>query len=226
LKFVMGLLGIPEPAQREIFERWQKAGSPPVRQFAPYFRHVYGVDLFFNLAVSADQISRVRPAGKADNRVDIAYLYYLPFSMIFVSKDKLHRRVVPLFLRRDQSFVEGDDLKTDLRKLDDYYSELPDEVKTTGFHKFANYPPEDISFLVTRLWDKHLPKWRKFKAEKKPPDQSEHPRLIAELNRIKKAAESSDPAARLSIEETEFVQILREPKRKKGKWDRYGPEAR
>jgi hypothetical protein len=226
LKFGMTLLDIPEAAQREVFARWQKSGNPPIRQFAPYFRHVYGVDLFFHLAIAADQISRVRPAGKADNKVDIAYLYYLPFCMVFTSKDKLHKRVVPLFLREDQTFVEADDLKADLHKLDDHYSALPDEVKSTGFHKFAACPPEDIAFLVTRLWDKHLPDWRKLKSQKKPPDRSKHMELIAELNRIEKAAESSDPAARLSVEETQFVQFRRTPRRAKGKWDRYGPDVK
>ena len=66
-----------------------------MREFCPYFHYVYSVDLFFNFAVSADLISRVRPKGKADNKVDIAYLYYLPFCMVFTSNDNLHERVVP-----------------------------------------------------------------------------------------------------------------------------------
>jgi len=226
LTFGMNLLDIPDERQREIFARWQNAGSPSIKQFAPYFRYVYGVDLFFNLAVAADHISRVRPAGKVDNKVDIAYLYYLPFCMVFTSKDKLHRRAVPLFLREDQSFVEADELKADLLKLDNHYSALPVEVKRTGFHKFADCPPEDTSFLVTRLWDKHLPDWRKLRAEKKTPEHSKDKELIAELNRIEEAAESSDPAERLSIDETQFVEFLRAPKRTKGKWDRYGPETK
>lgn len=39
--------------------------------------HMFSVDFFFHLAIAADLISR--PEGKADNKVDIAYLYYLPF---------------------------------------------------------------------------------------------------------------------------------------------------
>jgi hypothetical protein len=221
LKFGLLLLSVPELPGREIVERWQSAGCPPVREFAPYFRHIYGVDLFFNLAIAADQISRVRPAGKVDNKVDIAYLYYLPFCMVFASNDKLHKRVVPLFLRDDQSFIVGDDLKADLQKLDALYSTMPEELKTAGFHKLAPFPPEDTSFLVTRLWDKHLPRWREIKAETKPPDQSKHPELMAELDRIEKAAATANPAARLTVEETEFIELIRYPRRAKGKWVRY-----
>ena len=75
-KFGMALLEVPVAAQPGLIQRWQNAGSPPIREFVPYFRHLYGVDLFFKLAMASDQISRVRPAGKADNYVDMAYLYY------------------------------------------------------------------------------------------------------------------------------------------------------
>ena len=184
------------------------------------------MDLFFNLAVAADLISRVRPAGKADNKVDIAYLYYLPFCMVFVSSDNLHKRVVPLFLRDDQSFIQGDELKADLRKLDSHYAALPDEVKVSGFYNFAADPPEDASFLVTQLWDKHLPRWRQIKAEKEPRDKSKDAAIVDELNRLKTAAETADPAERLPLEEMQFVQITRNPQRKKGKWLRYPEDAR
>ena len=142
MKFGLALLSVPEPRILEILDRWEKAGSPPIWEFAPYFRHVYGVDLFFNLAMAADLISRVRPAGKADNKVDIAYLYYLPFCMVFVSNDKLHKRVVPLFLRDDQSFIVGDDLKADLRTWARAFEEItwppdtehqPDPKQWRGF---------------------------------------------------------------------------------------------
>jgi hypothetical protein len=97
LRFGLSFLGIPDQVQIEVTNRWKYAGSPPIRSFAPYFRHIYGVDLFFSLAIASDQISRVRPKGKADNKVDIAYLYYLPFCHVFVSADNLYKRVVPLF---------------------------------------------------------------------------------------------------------------------------------
>lgn len=141
------------------------------------------VEIFFHLAIAGDLISRVRPKGEADNKVDIAYLYYLPFCHIFMSNDKLHKRVVPLFLRKDQTFVDATDLKADLKKLDDHYSALPDEVKASGFHKFANLPPQDTSFLVTRLWDSLGSGWRDIAANHNLPTspniQNSSPNLTA-----------------------------------------------
>ena len=66
LRFGLTFLGIPEQVHQEIIDRWKRAGSASVRTFAPYFTHILDVDLFFSLAVASDQISRVRPKGKAD----------------------------------------------------------------------------------------------------------------------------------------------------------------
>lgn len=227
LRFGMTLFDVQPESQRQVMERWEKAGAPPVRDFAPYFHHVYCVDLFYNLGVAADLISRVRPRGKADNKVDIAYLYYLPFCMVFTSSDRLHERVVPLFLRADQSFVKGKDLKDGLRKMDEHYSTLSEEVRGTGFHKFAGYPPEDSSFLVTQLWDRHLPDWRKLKSERREHDPAMDQILIDEVKRIqKRAVETGDRNREVSLDEVHFAQMTRSVMRRKGKWERFGPEVK
>ena len=69
--------------------------------FAPYAAHVLTVELFFYLALSAGLISGDRPS----NKIDIAYLYYLPFCMVFVSNDNLHAKTVPLFTDENRIFV-------------------------------------------------------------------------------------------------------------------------
>jgi hypothetical protein len=86
------------------------------------------VDLFFYLSLDAGLIS----AERQNNRVDVAYLYYLPFCMIFTSGDSLYRRITPLFLRNDQEFLWAPDLKADLSRLDAHYAALPEEVKAQG----------------------------------------------------------------------------------------------
>ena len=153
----LALLGVLQPFRDQVVARWKKAGSPHVREFAPYFAYVLTVDVFFYLATVADLISRDRRS----NRADIAYLYYLPFCNVFTSNDNLHVRTVPLFLRDQQVFVNGANLKADLGRLDDHYSAFAEEVKSRGLFSFALYPPTDSSFLVTRLWDKFMaPEWR------------------------------------------------------------------
>ena len=116
----------------------------------------------------------VKPSTRAENKVDIAYVYYLPFCHVFVSTDNLHKRVVPLFLRPDQTFVDAAELEADLQKLDAYYWALPEDVKNTGFYKFAKHPPLDDSFLVTRLWDKRGFEWREQASKPHPRVESDH----------------------------------------------------
>jgi hypothetical protein len=223
----MSLFAVPRHAKRQIIERWTAAGKPPIREFAPYFRHLFSVDLFFYLAIAADLISRVRPAGKADNKVDIAYLYYLPFCRVFTSSDNLHERVVPVFLREDQSFVKGPELKADLRKLDEHYSALPDDLKAKPIYTFAPDPPSNTSFLVTRLWDKHLPDWRKKKEEHK--DLPPHLQKVL-LDLVKKISKESQPqndesAHPKTIEEVQYIHMERQVMRTKGKWIRIPPDV-
>ena len=156
LRAAFELLGVPDDVAPLVVRRWKAAGGPALPEFAPYAAHVLCVDLFFQLALGADLISR----GRASNKVDIAYLHYLPFCMIFVSNDKLHARTAPLFMNEDQAFVKGDDLKEDLACLDEYYSTFPAEVQEKGIISFAPYPPVEGNYLTSKLWDRFLPEWR------------------------------------------------------------------
>src|SRR5712664_1058410 len=63
---------------------------------------------------------------KERHTVDLAYLYYLPFCSVFTSKDNFHMQIGPLFLDPEQSFVNGIDLKEDLKRLNALYSALPE----------------------------------------------------------------------------------------------------
>ena len=56
------------------------------------------------------------------NLIDLSYLYYLPFCMVFASRDRLHEQLAPLFLRPRQRCVWGDDLKAGLKALNAHYA--------------------------------------------------------------------------------------------------------
>ena len=81
--------------------------------------------------------------------------------MIFTSGDKLHRDLVPLFLREDQCFIWANDLKASLAELIDYYGNHADELKAKGHAMgFARYPPLDLNNAVTKAYDIVVPRWR------------------------------------------------------------------
>lgn len=157
MKLIIFFQKLEQDLATRIFQRWESGGSPPISQFAPYAAYVLMVDLFFLISLAASQISVDRPS----NRMDIGYLFYLPFAMMFVSSDRLHQRCAPLFLRDDQSFVWGLDLKRDLGAVNSYFMKLPDNEKEKGVMSFAPIPPKGLCPLVDSLYDKYLIKdWR------------------------------------------------------------------
>ena len=156
MNLIMIYLDIPTRAEDVVLQPWRKAGSKPLTEFASYAAHILTLEIFFNIALAKSFISDNRPS----NRIDVAYLFYLPFCDVFVSSDGLHERCAPLFLRKNQSFVRGKELKQGLRQLNNSYAQLPEETKESGIINFAASPPETADCIVTTLWDRHVPGWR------------------------------------------------------------------
>lgn len=217
------VLGIPDKYRSSIVKRWSKANNPVFEEFAPYAAFVLKVDLLFYLSLDKSFISKERPS----NKIDVAYLYYLPFCMIFVSKDKLHARVAPLFMELGQTFVNGNEFKEDMKILDDYYSNLSEELKLQGIMKFAVYPPEDIDNLTAKLWDKFLPIWRKHseqkRKEKKDPEESR--KLVQHLNHVEKESQPFQSTPSITADEADHVMFKRTMPLRKGKWRLLPPEV-
>ena len=215
LKSALLLLGIPSQYHTQVIARWKAAGGPPLKDFAPYAHYVFTVELFFYLGLLSNQLARTRPS----HRVDIAYLYYLPFCMVFTSQDKLHAAVAPLFLGNDQEFVLGQDLKADLAALDAHYSGLPDQVKARGAFKFAAHPPLEGSFLTSQLWDRFNPRWRKRASDSVPLTPELERMLLAKAKELTEGptdhAAAAHPPALEQIEEASFAY---KTARKVGKW--------
>jgi hypothetical protein len=208
-------LEIPGQYQRPILEKWTAAGCPPLSTYAPYAAYVLKVEVFFQIALAASHISIERPS----NRLDIAYLFYLPFSMVFVSSDKLHRRCTPLFLRPDQEFVWGEDLKADLKRLNEHYLQLPDEKKEKGIMRFASYPPETGNFLVSGVWDRHMRSWRgKSSVERPPPDLTNDKMTIDRLTRFTKAPTAQPEQIDFAPDDADVMSIQRRVHKRKGSW--------
>lgn len=142
--------------------------------------------------------------------------------MVFTSNDNLHEKAAPLFLRKDQVFIPGVKLKADLRKLDEHYSQLPDHVKETGIMRFAQDPPVEGDYLITALWDRFLPRWRKAK----PVQMSEEAekRLVEHLRQLAHA-EIDNTSKPVSTQEANHVIIKRQVPARKGKWRIVPPEV-
>ena len=211
LALVNYLLGIPDTLTLAAGRRWAAFGPPPLSACAPYTAHVLSVMLFFYYATASGLVSKER----VSNVVDMAYLFYLPFCSIFTSSDKLHKRCAPLFMRSDQEFVWGPDLKRGLAQLDTHYAGLPEETKKTGIMAFAARPPKEDGFLVADLWDQHCGDWRISKPLLDTMTSEKQESVVELVSRWKDAEELPDQ----SLPKKHDMEILeRLVDRKRGKW--------
>ena len=216
MKLAFLILGIPRESEIFILLNWGDAGLSPLYSYAPYASHVLMVEIFFQIALAANLIATER----ASNRVDVAYLFYLPFCMIFVSSDKLHRRCAPLFLGPDQDFLWGEDLKADLKQLNGFYAKLPESEKEKGIMKFASYPPEKGEFLVSKMWDRHLQPWRGKALDLKPSirDSEKEKDLVARIKKISESPTLPPDMVDFEMKDADMISIQRRVHKRKGSW--------
>lgn len=215
IKLALIVLGIHTSYESPILDAWREKGSRPLSEFAAYAAHVLSIELFFQIALAADLIGTAR----SSNRIDISYLFYLPFCQAFVSSDDLHRRCALLFLRTDQSFVWGPDLKADLRRAEEHYGKLPDEEKELGLMAIARTPKGLTGSLISDLWDRHLrPIWRDQPSKAKPRDDAEAAKLIAYLDKFSEAPTIPRDRVPSGPMDADMAQITRNVHVKKGSW--------
>ena len=133
-------------------------------------------------------------------------------------------QIVPLFLKENETFVNGAEFKEELKRLNEYYSALPEEDRQTGLINFAKYPPDDTSFLTTWLWDKYLPTWREIKAKPREPREPEaEKRLIEELNRMSDSTELQ-PHDERDSDKLDYFTVIKNVRMRKGKWRRFSSD--
>lgn len=203
------------------------------------------VDRFLNLRESTLRkglLLKVRSLETLDRLVRWTILKshdqknYLPLALAFYycgdaqisSFAKQSVRVVCHVLRNlfendqseDTQFTPAE-IETHTKKM--YDAVVPEQIRLGC--NFANVPPEDTSYLTTRLWDKHLPAWRSiFLGRKKEPmDPEDEKRMVEEINRL---AGSPDlkPHDERDIDKLNYAMVERRLAPKKGKWLRFSEE--
>ena len=196
---------------------------PATRRFRglhPYAGYVATVEAFFALNLVAGLIG----TAQASNRVDTLYLHYLPFCEVFVSSDRLHRRCAPAFLRSDQQFIWGPDLKRDLQALNEHYLALPEEVRGRGLASFAGGPPpRDIAPLLAEVWKKQgwgNPRGTSVPLDRIAPAKLEElsRKIVGEIDRLKAAPPLLQGDPRQAADNLDTETVERSFRKKKGSW--------
>jgi hypothetical protein len=209
LHLAVTFLHIPQHLHQRIIQTWQQNGRRPLSDFAPYAAYVLSIEIFFQVALAANKIATERRS----NRTDIAYLFYLPFSSIFVSSDNLHRKAAPLFMRPDQQFIWGHDLKPALKAINDHFLTLPEAEKEKGVMSFADAPPPGN--LVAEIWDARMRRgYRDEPAVKMDPEEEK--KLVEKLTAFRK--QGTIELNEGDVVEDEMLSVARSVRRKRGSW--------
>lgn len=213
MALLFAFLEIPRELMHPILERWSGHQYRPLASYAPFAAHVLMVELFFQIALAAHLISTER----ASNRVDISYLCYLPFCMIFISADKLHRKCAGVFLRKNQEFIWGPDLKAELARQNIEFSAMPIEQREAGLMKLAPGPIGASDHLLVSLWDKHTPGWRRKEERAVPLTPEAGQKLVKHLRQFTDSKTVAPPLGQENVE-IEQMAIQRMVPKRKGNW--------
>jgi hypothetical protein len=216
----MQTLGVPDDARAPIRNRWKHAGRQDLRSFAPYAAHVLCVEAFFAIGIAAHLIAAERPS----NRIDVAYLFYLPFCNLFVSGDRLHRGCAPHFLRKDQEFLWAHDLKADLQSIDAHFKAQPDVIRALPIYNLL----KELSIpqgITSRLTDKFAPgRSSRDEIDLSRISPESHQKLLQEMKGWQTASQLPNNM-RIPEEALEGFSIQRLISKQRGSWTQVGPEV-
>lgn len=129
----------PEDASK-IFMRWEQGNFKFIKDFSEYAYFYLKVNWFFYLSLSNNLVGT-----RSTNRVDLEYLYYLPFTNVFSSGDKFHKKIAPYLLRDNQVFVPREELKNDLSVINKHVEKDNNDIK------YPSRPPA-LGGITNDLW--------------------------------------------------------------------------
>ncbi len=153
LRAWLNFQGFSESFSKRVMDRWEGAGRPSFRAFAPYGFFCYSV----MSVVAVAMVQGLVPTGKDSHLlIDVEYLFYLPFCQVFCSSDKFHRGLSSTFMRTKQVFIEGKDLKVDLHNIFEHWIGL-NEIQRREFAMTHRHRPPRLEASVTcQCWDRFM----------------------------------------------------------------------
>jgi len=105
---------------------------PPLRVFIQYFIFLLTINLFFCLVLPTQLPKNVK--AKSSGRLCLP----LSSSVLFcVHLERQFSCTEPLFMNDNQTFVNGTEFKSELKRLNEYHSALSENERKTGSINFA-----------------------------------------------------------------------------------------
>ncbi|MHA1886656.1 MAG: YecA family protein [Promethearchaeota archaeon] len=153
LKSLISLLHLDSQTTHKIFLRWEQNNFQTLKDFSPYAFFCLNIQVFFLQALGLELVG-----SKSTNDIDLMYLFYLPFCNVFSSGDNFHKKIVPSFLSKDQSFISAEDLRSDLQKLSieekrnksrrKHTPQNPDSFTYKYWKQYIDWFPDELEMII------------------------------------------------------------------------------
>lgn len=147
------MIGLRERDRVHVFDRWLRE-KKHFRAFTPYGYHCMRANLASMVAWDSELVP-----DSPTNPVDTCYLYYLPFCNVFLSGDRLHKRIAPLVMKPDQMWVDPALIKEDLAARLSEAENLDDAARARRSFAFGTYPVPRRGSVITGLVMKYDGMW-------------------------------------------------------------------
>ena len=148
LSILMALLAFSIPAAQRVMQIFNAGLMPRIKDVAPYAASVLRLYLTF-----VGGLGRGFIGPRPTHYIDLQYLFYAPFCMVFVSSDKFHRDMWPATSGRN-NFIWGPDLKKELKQRIEMRSRMTGHEKDA--QKWPYFPKELQDSPIHKVWLEHI----------------------------------------------------------------------
>mgnify|MGYP003635036971 CR=1 FL=1 len=159
--------------KKQILERWKQGGFADIEKFAEYAYYCYSVVSMFYIGMNNSLFGE-----RLTNLLDLEYLFYAPFALVFTSNDKFLISLFNVIKPKNVTFISLASLKSDLTKFQ--------AINTS--ENWSENPP-DKETETYQIWDKTFDLEL---SEILKPTEKDKIRAKKEFDEILKMAESGE----------------------------------
>jgi hypothetical protein len=193
--------GAPHHVRDRLLLGLQRLPVGSLAEVAPYTHHCVRTALIFHLGLVNAVVGT-----KDTNRIDLEYLYYLPFSNGFSSGDNFLIDMVKVVLTPEQLFIPAAELKADVKLLAAMWEGFSAEEYLAEADRVG--PPDNSDSAIYRMWQKYMkPGYRQQKRPKLSPEKEKA--LMEKLRPVLDAVASGKPFDPLEFEGLDFSMRVR-----------------
>jgi hypothetical protein len=148
LVMLIAFLDVSTPAAQWAVMLFDAGLMGRVKDLCPYAASVLRLYLTF-----IGGLGRGFVGPRPSHYIDLQYLFYVPFCMVFVSSDKFHREMWPA-TAGENTFVWGPDLKDELQQRIEMQSTMTEQEKEQ--QRLPSFPKELQDSPIHRVWQKYI----------------------------------------------------------------------